>query len=65
MHIMHIVLMRFHENRALRKMHSLLWKRYVVHMLLCHESLEQGEIYILVWGYMHEIICIVTHAALK
>jgi hypothetical protein len=25
----------------------------------------QGEIYILVWGYIHELICIVTNETLK
>jgi hypothetical protein len=36
-----------------------------VYMLLCPQNLVKGEIYILVWGYMHELICIVTYTTLK
>ena len=34
-------------------------------MLLCPDNFVQGEIYILVLGYMHEIICIVTYTTLN
>jgi hypothetical protein len=33
--------------------------------MLFYLEMVQGEIYILVWGYMHELICIVTYETLK